>query len=100
VAVLQEQMEGLLADARGKVQAVNAEKIGKQVEDLVAQADGALADVRVTNKHLQELLARPGRDQELANVAVMVDELNRAVPRRSPDCHAAALRLYREFRRM
>jgi ABC-type transporter Mla subunit MlaD len=81
VAALRENVQGLLGDARGKVQAVDAEKIGKQVEGLMANADGALADVRVTNKHLQELLARPGQDQDLANIAMMVDELNTAVRR-------------------
>jgi ABC-type transporter Mla subunit MlaD len=81
VAALGEQMKGLLVDTRGKVRAVDAAKIGKQVEDMVAQADGALAEIRVTNQHLQDLLARPDRDKQLANIAVMVNELNAAVRR-------------------
>ncbi len=127
VAVLREQVKGLLADARGKVQEIDAKKIGRQVEGLVANADGAVTDVRakievvnaqkigqqientlaaldrsvadanvaalagevrnlfaearVTNTHLQELLARPEKEKELANIAMMVDELNTTLRR-------------------
>ncbi len=127
VGALREQATGLLADARSKVQAIDAEKIGRQVEDLVANADGAVADVRAkievidaekigqrlestlasldraitdanvaslavevrnlfaeartTNSQLQQLLARPDSDKELANIAVLVDELNTTMRR-------------------
>jgi len=127
VAGLHEQVKGMLADARGKVQAIDTQKIGKQVEGLVANADGAVNDVRamieavnaekisgqientlaaldrtiadanvaalaqevrglfaearVTNTHLQELLARPEKDKELANIAILVDELNTTMRR-------------------
>jgi paraquat-inducible protein B len=81
VPALQEQAQGLLADTRGKIQAINTEKIGKQVEDLMANTNGAVADVRATNQRLQELLARPSQEKELANLAMAVDELNTALRR-------------------
>ncbi len=127
VAALREQARALLVDARSKVQAIDTEKIGKQVEGLVANADGAVKDVRAkievvhaekisqqienslaaldraitdanvaalaqearnlfaearaTNNHLQELLARPDKNKELANIAVVVDELNTTLRR-------------------
>jgi hypothetical protein len=62
-------------------QAINTGKIGKQVEDLVANTNGAVADVRATNQRLQELLARPSQEKELANLAMAVDELNTALRR-------------------
>jgi len=46
VAVLREQVTGLLTDARGKVQEIDTKKISKQVEGLVANADSAVTDVR------------------------------------------------------
>lgn len=47
----------------------------------MANADGAVTEVRATNKHLQTLLARPDTDKELANIPLVVDELNTAVRR-------------------
>ncbi|MGE5294192.1 MAG: MlaD family protein [Solirubrobacterales bacterium] len=127
IGMLREQANGLLMDARSKVQAIDAEKIGRQVEGLVANADGAVTDVRgkidgvhteqisarientlavldrtivdanvaalaqevrslfvetrATNKRLQELLARPDSDKELANVAMLIDEMNTTMRR-------------------
>ncbi len=81
VAALREQAQGLLADTRGKINAIDTEKIGRQVESLMANTNGAVGDVRVTNERLQGLLARPDQDKELANIALMVDELNTTVRR-------------------
>jgi paraquat-inducible protein B len=81
VPALSTQAVGLLVDARGKVRALDTEKIGKQVEGLMANADGAVTEVRTTNKSLQQLLARPDKNKEMANIAVMVDELNTTVRR-------------------
>ncbi len=98
------QVEGLVAnadgavtDVRAKIDAVNARKIGQQVESTLAALDRSVADAnvaalaqevrslfaeaRVTNTHLQELLARPDKDKELANIAVMIDELNTTLRR-------------------
>lgn len=127
VAVLSDEVKGLLADTRHKVDVIDTEKIGNQVEDLVANADGAVTDVRdkvnvldtekignrledllastdraiadanvvalseqitslvaearVTNRHLQGLLARPDKDKEMASIAVAVDQLNTTLRR-------------------
>lgn len=97
LAALGEQAKGLLVDARGKVDAINTEKIGKQIEDVLASVDqavvdanvgslaqevqGLFAEARVTNKQLQELLARPDKDKDLANIAMVVDELNTTLRR-------------------
>jgi len=96
-AALHEQAKGLLLDARSRVRAINAEKIGQQVENALAALDRAIVDAnvpglsqevralfaeaRVTNTHLQGLLARPDRDKELANIAMMVDQLNTTLRR-------------------
>jgi phospholipid/cholesterol/gamma-HCH transport system substrate-binding protein len=81
VAALQEQARGLLVDTRSKVNAIDAQKIGKQVEDLMANTNGAVSEVRVTNQRLQELLARPDQNKQMANLAMAVDELNTALRR-------------------
>ncbi len=81
VAGLSGQATGLLAEARSKVRALDTEKIGRQVEGLLANADGAITEVRTTNQSLQQLLARPDKDKELANIATLVDELNTTVRR-------------------
>jgi phospholipid/cholesterol/gamma-HCH transport system substrate-binding protein len=81
VAGLSGQAAGLLAEARSKVHALDTEKIGRQVEGLMANADGAITEVRTTNQSLQQLLARPDKDKELANIATLVDELNTTVRR-------------------
>jgi phospholipid/cholesterol/gamma-HCH transport system substrate-binding protein len=97
VAVLHEQVSGLLADTRDKVRAVDTAKIGQQVETALAALDRAIVDAnvpgltqevralfaeaRVTNSHLQGLLARPDRDKELANIAMVVDQLNTTLRR-------------------
>jgi len=97
VAVLHEQAKGLLADTRSKVHAIDTEKISQQVENGLAALDRAIVDAnvaalsqevrtlfaeaRVTNTHLQELLARPDKDKELANIAVVVDQLNTTLRR-------------------
>jgi phospholipid/cholesterol/gamma-HCH transport system substrate-binding protein/paraquat-inducible protein B len=47
----------------------------------MANADGTVTEARITNKSLQQLIARPDSDKELANIAVMVDELNTTVRR-------------------
>lgn len=98
------QVEGLVANAdgavtevRAKIDAVNAQKISQQIETTLATLDRTVADAnvaglaqeirslfaeaRVTNTHLQELLARPDKEKELANIAVMVDELNTTLGR-------------------
>ncbi len=127
IGMLREQANGLLMDARSRVQAIDTEKIGKQVEVLVANAHGAVTDVRskidgvhaeqisarientlavldrtivdanvaalaqevralfvetrATNTRLQELLARPDSDKELANIAMLIDAMNTTVRR-------------------
>ncbi len=97
IAELREQATGLLMDARSKVQAIDAEKIGQQIEGTLTALDRAITDAnlavlahevqalfaeaRATNKHLQELLARPDKDKELANIALLVDELNTTMRR-------------------
>jgi len=97
VAVLRKQAGGLLVDVRGKVQEIDARKIGGQVENMLAALDQTIVDAnvpaltqevqalfaeaRVTNTHLQELLARPDKDKELANIAVTVDQLNTVLRR-------------------
>lgn len=81
VAGLSGQATGLLAEARRKVRALDTEKIGRQVEGLMANADGAITEVRATNQSLQQLLGRPDQARELANIAALVDELNTTVRR-------------------
>jgi methyl-accepting chemotaxis protein len=78
---LRQQANGLLVDARGKIRSIETEKLSTQVEGLVANADGAVTEVRATNKQLQGLLARPDTDKELANIAMVVDELNTTIRR-------------------
>lgn len=96
-AALHEQAKGLLADVRERVRAIDAERIGQQVESALAALDQAIVDAnvpglsqevqalfaeaRVTNAHLQTLLARPSREKELANIALMVDQLNTTLRR-------------------
>jgi len=60
--------------------------LGRSITDanvvgLAQEVRNLFAEARVTNTHLQELLARPDKDKELANVAVMVDELNTTLRR-------------------
>jgi phospholipid/cholesterol/gamma-HCH transport system substrate-binding protein/paraquat-inducible protein B len=97
VALLHEQAKGLLVDARSKIRVIDTEKIGQQVENALAALDRAIVDAnvpalaqevqtlfaeaRVTNTHLQKLLARPDKDKELANIAVVVDQLNTTLRR-------------------
>jgi phospholipid/cholesterol/gamma-HCH transport system substrate-binding protein len=97
VAMLRDQASGLLVDVRSQVRGIDARKIGRQVENTLAALDRTIADAnvaalalevrtlfaeaRVTNTHLQELLARPDRDKELANIAIMADQLNTALRR-------------------
>jgi hypothetical protein len=81
VPALSAQASGLLVDARSKIRALDTEKIGRQVEGLLANADGAVTEVRTSNKYLQVLLARPDKDKELANIPMVVDELNTTVRR-------------------
>ncbi len=96
-AALHEQAKGLLVDTRDKVRAIDAQKIGQQVENTLAALDRTIADAnvpglaqevqalfaeaRVTNTRLQGLLARPGQEKDLANIAMVVDQLNTTLRR-------------------
>ncbi len=97
VAGLRAQVGGLLVDTRAKVRAIDAQKISQQLEDALAALDRAIVDAnvpglaqevralfaeaRVTNSHLQTLLARPDGKKEMANIAMMIDQLNTTLHR-------------------
>lgn len=97
VAALHEQVKGLLVDTRDKLRVINAEKIGQQVESVLAALDRAIVDAnvsglghevralfaeaRVTNTYLQGLLARPDKDKDLTNIAMILEQLNTTLRR-------------------
>jgi hypothetical protein len=97
MAVLSEEVKGLLTDARHKVNVVDTEKIGDQLEALLASADQAVdganvaalsqqltslvAEARETNQNLQQMLDRPNEGKDKANIAAAVDQLNTTLRR-------------------
>lgn len=99
VARVSAEAKGLLVDARGKVNAFDAERIGRQIEGLVTDVNqvvadanvaalseelkGLFADVRVTNRSIRELLAGPDTDtdKKMANLAAVIGQLNTTLRR-------------------
>jgi phospholipid/cholesterol/gamma-HCH transport system substrate-binding protein/paraquat-inducible protein B len=68
-------IRNLIADADKAVDDVNVPAISNQIQDFLAEA-------RETNLQLQELLKKPEKtDSQLANIAVMVSNLNRTLLR-------------------
>ncbi|MHC4302370.1 MAG: MlaD family protein, partial [Planctomycetota bacterium] len=91
-------IEELLASLDKAVDDANIPGISSEIQDLLADADQAIEDVntaaisdelvsllaeaRQTNQHLQELLSRPEKtDSQMANIAVLVANLNRTMLR-------------------
>ncbi len=74
VAGLREQVGGLLAGLDRAIADANVPGLTQEVQALFAEA-------RVTNSHLQTLLARPAGEKEMANIAMMVDQLNTTLRR-------------------
>lgn len=69
------KIQNLIADADQTVKDINMPAIS---DELMSLLDGA----RQTNQHLQELLKRPPKtDSQMANVAVMIANLNRTLMR-------------------
>ena len=60
---------------------LNRAIVDANVPGLSQEVQALFAEARVTNTHLQKLLARPDKDKELANIAVMVDQLNTTLRR-------------------
>jgi paraquat-inducible protein B len=68
-------IRSLIADADKAVDDVNVPAISNQIQDFLSEA-------RETNLQLQELLKRPEKtDSQMANIAVMVENLNRTLLR-------------------
>ena len=59
----------------------NATIAEANVPGLSQEVRGLFAEARVTNTRLQGLLARPGQEKELANIAMTVDQLNTTLRR-------------------
>jgi phospholipid/cholesterol/gamma-HCH transport system substrate-binding protein/paraquat-inducible protein B len=77
LATVADSLTRILAQA----EELDLQGLFRHVDGLVLNANGAVTEVRATNKSLQQLLARPDKDKEPANIAVMVDELNTTVHR-------------------
>ncbi|MHC4569848.1 MAG: MlaD family protein, partial [Planctomycetota bacterium] len=91
-------IEDLLASLDKAVDDANIPEISSEIQNLIADADQVVKDVntaaisdelvsllveaRQTNQHLQELLSRPEKtDSQMANIAVLVANLNRTMLR-------------------
>lgn len=89
--------DGAVTDVRDKVNVIDTQKIGRRLEDILGVLDqaiaeanvaaltqeikGLFAEARVTNQHLQELLARPEKGEKLANISEAVDQLTTTLRR-------------------
>ncbi len=80
-AVVDANVPGLAQRAQALFLSANQAVTDANVPGLAQQVQALFAELRVTNTRLQGLLARPDQEKEMANIALILDQLNTTLRR-------------------